>query len=259
MTILLEVKNRTKMFKDSKSRVIRTGVFLLEKLWNTSMSIKKFVLDPEYRSIHHLQLFYSRAVHQTTPFTYMDRYPEIFSACHTYLKDKPDVKILSYGCSTGEEVLTLRKYFPNAEIYGADINKHSLLKCKNLKTDNKIKFIYSSTKNIQSHGPFDAIFCMAVFQRKPHFIAAKGIKSLKEIYPFEKFENEVFNLDKSVKNSGLLIIHFSQYSLKDTKISQNYIALGNYNQDNYQNPVFDKASNIRSSEHSQKSIFIKNE
>ncbi|WP_237663073.1 methyltransferase domain-containing protein [Sutcliffiella horikoshii] len=259
MAIILEVKNRTKMYKGSKSRVIRTSVFLLEKLWNTSVFIKKFALDPEYRSIHHLQLFNSRAVHQTTPFTYMDRYPEIFSACHTFLKDKENVKILSYGCSTGEEVLTLRKYFPNAEIIGADINKHSLLKCNNLKTDNKIKFIYSSTKNIQSHGPFDAIFCMAVFQRKPHFIAAKGIKSLKKIYPFEKFENEVSKLDKHVKPSGLLVIHFSQYSLEDTKVSQNYKALGDYNQDSYQNPVFDKISNIRSGQHSQKSIFIKNE
>lgn len=52
----------------------------------------------------------------------MDRYP----ACKNYFNGKQDLKILSYGCSTGEEVLTLRRYFPTAQIIGTDIKNIAL-------------------------------------------------------------------------------------------------------------------------------------
>lgn len=41
----------------------------------------------------------------------MDRYPVTFSACRDYFKDINNIKILSYGCSTGEEVLNFTKIF----------------------------------------------------------------------------------------------------------------------------------------------------
>ncbi len=95
-------------------------------------------VDKDFRSILLLQLLNSKNVHQTTSLTYMDRYPTIFSACRYYFDGKQDLKILSYGCSTGEEVLTLRRYFPNAHIIGADINKHSLARCRKLPVDEKL-------------------------------------------------------------------------------------------------------------------------
>ena len=45
--------------------------------------------------------------------------------------------------------------------------------------------------------------CMAVLQRQPHYIEEKGINSLKKIYPFEKFEQQIVELDKSIKPQGL--------------------------------------------------------
>ena len=90
--------------------------------------------------------------------------PTIFSACRDYFDGKQDLKILSYGCSTGEEVLTLRQYFPNAHIIGADINKHSLAICRKLPVDEKITFIYSTPSEIQKYGPFRCNFlhgCLA--------------------------------------------------------------------------------------------------
>ena len=63
---------------------------------------------------------------------------KFFPLAGTILIARQDIKILSYGCSTGEEVLTLRNYFPNAHIIGAEINKHSLAKCRQLPVDEKI-------------------------------------------------------------------------------------------------------------------------
>jgi ubiquinone/menaquinone biosynthesis C-methylase UbiE len=187
----------------------------------------------------------------------MDRYPILFSACRDYFNGKQDLKILSYGCSTGEEVLTLRRYFPTAQIIGADINKKSLAKCRKLPVDEKINFVYSTIDEIKKYGPFDAIFCMAVLQRKPHDVAAKKITSLKSVYPFEKFEKQVNELDKLMNPRGLLTLHYTQYSLNDTNLATKYIDLGNYNQDDYKSPMFDKHSNIVNTPTSQNSIHIK--
>lgn len=40
---------------------------------------------------------------------------------------------------------------------------------------------------------------MAVLQRTPDTITSQGIISLKKIYPFEKFEQQIIELDGYVK------------------------------------------------------------
>lgn len=244
-------------YKSSKNPIIRFTVSTLSFCWNAIINVKRYFVDSQFRSTLLLQVFNFKNVHQTTPLTYMNRYPKIFTACREYFGDKKDLKILSFGCSTGEEVLTLRSYFPNAYIVGADINKRSITICKKLPVDDNITFVHSSYSEIQKHGPFDAVFCMAVLQRKPHYIVAKGISSLKKIYPFEKFEKQVIELDELIKEQGLLTVHFTQYSLRDTSVAFKYEALGNYNQNDYRSPVFDKNSRLIKNPLPQNSIFIK--
>ncbi|WP_338449823.1 methyltransferase domain-containing protein [Niallia oryzisoli] len=257
MLIIGTAKQTVKRHQSSKNIIIRSGISGFYQLWNTVQTLRRVCVDKEFRSILLLQLLNSKNVHQTTPLTFMNRYPEIFSACRDYFGDKQDIKILSYGCSTGEEVLTLRQYFPNAQIVGAEINKNSLAICRNLKVDEKIKFIHSTSQEIEKYGPFDAIFCMAVLQRKPHYIKAKGVTSLKKIYPFEKFEQQIVELDHLVNPQGLMVVHFTQYSVVDTKVASKYEPLGDFNQDDYESPVFDRNSNLVINPSSQKSIFVK--
>ena len=255
--IIGTAKQTVKEDRSSKNPIIRLGVSIFYVLWNTAKTVTRVCVDTDFRSILFLQLLNSKNVHQTTSLTYMDRYPTIFSACRDYFNGTKNLKILSYGCSTGEEVLTLRRYFPNANIIGADINKHSLAICRKLPVDEKITFIYSSLKEIQKHGPYDAIFCMAVLQRKPHYIAAKGIISLKKVYPFEKFEQQIVEFDELVNPHGLIVIHFTQYSFGDTSVASKYEALGDYNQNDYLSPVFDKNSNLVKNPVPLNNIFIK--
>jgi SAM-dependent methyltransferase len=254
---LENAKQTIQEYRSSKNPIIKTGVSCLLGVYKSIHFMKRVCVDSNFRSVVLLQLLNSKNVHQTTPLTYMDRYPKIFSACRDYFDSKQDLKILSYGCSTGEEVLSLRKYFPTARIIGAEINKQSLAKCRKLPVDENIKFVYSSISEINKHGPYDAIFCMAVLQRKPHDIAAKKITSLKTIYPFEKFEKQVNELDKLVNPGGLLILHYTQYSIGDTYVATKYRAFGNYNQDDYKSPMFDKHSNIVHHSNSHNSIHMK--
>lgn len=257
MQIIGIAKQRVKKHRSSKNPTIRLWISILDVLWNAARTVIRICVDRDFRSILFLQLLNSKNVHQTTSLTYMDRYPTIFSACRDYFGGKQDLRILSYGCSTGEEVLTLRQYFPTAHIVGTDINKSSLAKCRNLPVDEKITFVYSTPSEIKKHGHFDIIFCMAVLQRKPHYIAEKGISNLKKIYPFEKFERQIIELDELINPQGLLVVHFTQYSLWDTIVASKYQALGDYNQNDYLSPVFDKNSNLVKNPPSQNSIFIK--
>ncbi|MEH7380065.1 methyltransferase domain-containing protein [Bacillus sp. JJ1533] len=259
MNIIGIAMQKVKRYKSSGNSVIRLFTFKLLFVWKMLKNTRRFFTDTEFRSILLLQIFSSKSVHQTTPLTYMDRYPKIFSACRDYFGNKQDLKILSFGCSTGEEVLTLRRYFPNAQIVGADINKHSLDICRMLPMDDKITFVHSYFSEIKKHGDFDAIFCMAVLQRKPHYIASQGITSLKNIYPFEKFEKQIRELDELVKEQGLLVVHYTQYSLFDTSVASKYEALGHYCQDDYHSPVFDRDSNLAKNRSPQNSIYIKSQ
>ena len=250
-------KNLIRKGRISRNPIIRLSIKSLDIVRSIPYTIKRIITDKEFRAIFWMKTFKSKRVQQTTPLTCMNRYPVIFSACKDYLKDKENINILSYGCSTGEEVVTLREYFNNATIIGAEINSHSLEVCRSRNLDNKIKFIVSKESEISKHGKYDAVFCMAVLQRTPDTITSQGITSLKKIYPFEKFEKQIIELDRYVKKGGLLIIHFSQYYFEDTVVSKKYKALGNYNQDDYTSSIFDKNSNLIEEPYSRKSIFIK--
>lgn len=244
------IKNLVRNKYNSRNIIVR---YIIRSLY----LVKKVITDKEFRGIFSMKILRNKSVHQTTPFTYMDRYPVIFSACRDYFRDINNIKVLSYGCSTGEEVLTLRKYFKDANIVGAEINKNSLDICRSLKVDDKITFINSNKKEIGRYGKYDLIFCMAVLQRTPETITKQGIKSLKKIYPFEKFEKQIIELDKQLNKGGLMVIHFSQYSFDDVNISSKYKALGNYNQDDYNSAIFDRNSNLITEPTSRRSIFVK--
>ena len=58
--------------------------------------------------------------HQIPNTTALNRYPEIFACAANAAPDTR--RILSFGCSTGEECVTLASYFPAAQIVGTDIN-----------------------------------------------------------------------------------------------------------------------------------------
>jgi len=201
--------------------------------------------------------FRPRAVHQTTTRTWLDRYPEIFRACRDYLGHQQELRILSFGCSTGEEVVTLRNYFPTDWITGAEINPRSLAICRSLPVDDRTSFIYSTREAVRARGPYDAIFCMAVLQRTPHAIESAGLTSLKDIYPFERFEQQVSELDAILKPGGLLVIHHTQYRLGDSSLGARYSPLDVSGLPEDRGPVFDRESALLVEGKRAGSIFVK--
>jgi SAM-dependent methyltransferase len=256
MTLLSSLKQTLRTHRQSGSPVVRYGIGATYAARDFTRACRSFITNDKYRSTTLLVWFKPRQVHQTTVLTWMDRYPKIFSACRDFFGGDAEIRILSFGCSSGEEVLTLRRYFPRAFITGADINPRNLALCRKHEVDDRIVFVSSDRGRIQPHGPFDLILCMAVLQRTPHAVEEQRLTSLKAIYPFEKFDRQVSELDSHLKTGGLLVIHHTQYLVADTSVAAAYDALEGIERVN-DGPKFDRNSDLVTSDVAIASVFRK--
>jgi hypothetical protein len=257
MSRTLRLRRALRASRQSRNPLVRAAAGVLFAARETLRSAQAFLTDATYRSVALVRWFRPRALHQTTVITWMDRYPQIFGACRDYFGQRQDLKVLSFGCSTGEEVVTLRTYFASAWIVGAEINRRSLAVCRARSVDERTSFVYSTRSAIQAHGPFDAIFCMAVLQRTPHKVEGEGIASLKDIYPFEKFEQQVSELDAMLRPGGLLIVHHTQYRLRDTGVGSRYTPLTTPDLPADRLPLFDRNSVLIPAGGREASVFVK--
>ncbi len=158
--------------------------------------------------------------HQLTSTTAEDRYPELFGEVVRLSTNSQFVsKILSYGCSTGEECFTLKKYFPSATIIGVDINKSNLRKAEQKNSSEGIYFRFSNDENIVSGGKYQIIFCLSVLCR---WEDTKFVKNCASIYPFEKFESSVEFLSNQLDVGGLLVVYNSNFRFEDTLSSKKF-------------------------------------
>jgi SAM-dependent methyltransferase len=149
-------------------------------------------------------------------WTWSDRYPELFAFVAQHIGTNVG-RVLSFGCSTGEEVFTLRKYFPDAEIKGIDVNILNIAKCRARLTanpDDRIQFERTSDCESQPKDHFDAIFCMAVLRDLR--LDGKSPSSSTAIFEFAEFERVVRSMFQCLKPGGLLIVAMSNFRVGDT-------------------------------------------
>lgn len=155
------------------------------------------------------------ALHQDATMTWLDRYPRLFTAAQQALGRDGTHRVLSFGCSSGEEVMSLRRYFPDATIVGAEINAAQLAACARLPSDPNAHFIRSTREGIAARGPYDAVFCMAVLQRRAHVVERRGLRTIARHYPFAHFAEEVRFLARQLRPGGLLVADHCQYRIED--------------------------------------------
>ena len=177
--------------------------------------LRALILDPRARSEVLTRLRFGSRVHQDVSLSLHDRYPRLFDAARTLLTDRPRPRILSYGCAAGEEVTSLRSYFPDAMLVGAEINPALLRFCRKLPHDPNRTFIESRPDLIAAHGPYEAIFAMAVFTRRPHEVEERGLRDISTYYPFALFAADLRFLAEQLVPGGLLIVEHAQYLVED--------------------------------------------
>lgn len=154
-------------------------------------------------------------IHQLSAATSFDRYPSLFSALAGVSKP---ARILSFGCSTGEECASIRKYWPEAEIVGVDINDQSLRLART-----RYAFAdFHHAEALPDLAPFDIVFAMSVLCRHRD---AKDKDDISEVYPFAMFEEAVSSIAGKVAPGGFLVVFNSNYRFEDTKESAEFTPL----------------------------------
>lgn len=119
----------------------------------------------ESRNTALLLLWRPKGLYQPNGTTFDDRYPEISNFVREQIGDGVNVRILSIGCSTGEEVFSARRYFSQPTIAGLDINPFNIAVCnfRLLKSgDRRIKYSVARSTAAQAIASYDAIFAMSV-------------------------------------------------------------------------------------------------
>ena len=219
MKLLSEYINKIQRFKNSENWFLRQ--FYVINI--SGLNSLRFIFKSSFREQVISRILYRKHFHQVSHYTETDRYPDLFSICRDYFRDRPAPKILSFGCSTGEEVFSLGEYMPEATIVGTDISRWCIKQCKEKDPDKRYLFIHVLSKEFQSQKHFDAIFCLAVFQHPENRSNPNNEYSSK--YSFNQFEEQLMMLDTKLKNGGLLIIDQCDFNFFETGLASKYFPL----------------------------------
>ncbi|MDT0508008.1 class I SAM-dependent methyltransferase [Novosphingobium sp. MMS21-SN21R] len=203
---------------------LRAGLRAVPPIRTAVRSLRDFA-NRESRALVRMYRRHGDQVLQPYPTTFEDRYPAVFGALASRLSHISEPLILSYGCSDGSEVRSLRRWFPHAKIVGLDPNALMIAKARDhlsLHPDPGISYVEASSPNSLGDVQFDAILAMAVFR---HGELERTLPaSCATILPFDRFARAVEALDRHLKPGGWLSVWNAHFRFADTQTAQNYDA-----------------------------------
>lgn len=146
---------------------------------------------------------------QFSNYTEFDRTPAIFKTVRDFF---PKLKILSFGCSSGEEVRCLKSiYFRDAIVHGIDINRQLIEENISKNRDKEVSYYHDFDKLSDD---YDIIFCMSVLCRWPEN---------QFTYKFCDFEETLEKLDLKLKVGGYIVVYNGQFPFEETRVARRYI------------------------------------
>jgi SAM-dependent methyltransferase len=161
-------------------------------------------------------------VFQISGNTAENRFPAIFEFIRDELSDRPALRLLSFGCSTGEEVFTLRRYFPTASIDGIDVNPYRIRTCcRRLRErggDAGIHFRAAASTRHLPGASYDAIFCLSVLR---HGGLSDGRAArCDHLIEFASAERVVEDFIRCLKPGGFLAMVNSNFRVADMTVAE---------------------------------------
>jgi SAM-dependent methyltransferase len=160
---------------------------------------------------------------QAYSHTLPDRYPWLFEFAKANIRDSAGAHVLSFGCSHGEEVFTLRKYFPTAFIKGIDIEPSNVSRCgarARSKDASGITFAVAANTQAEPAEYYDAIFCLAVLCLGD--LTVSGARRSDPYLYFNDFERMVTDFSRCLRPGGILLLHTTNFRFGDTAVSRNF-------------------------------------
>jgi SAM-dependent methyltransferase len=156
-------------------------------------------------------------------YTRPDRYPWLFGFAAARLGSRHDTRILSFGCSRGDEVFSLRRYFPDAAIKGIDVNPRKIARCvARARAANaaNVTFQVAATPADEPTAFYDAIFCLAVLCNGD--LTTSGAQSCDPVLQFDRFNRIIGDFARCLKPGGLLILHTTNFRFCDTTVAADF-------------------------------------
>lgn len=177
-------------------------------------------LIPHHREIHRLRRAEAGQLLQPFPTTGEDRYPELFDALAARLEGVAAPRILSFGCSSGEEVRALRQRMPGALIIGLDLNQRMIAKARAADPDHAADYRCAGAPLPDEQ--FDAVLALAVFRHGD--LEFEQPDSCTRVLPFARFAAGLEMLDRHLVPGGWLALYNQQFRLSDAAIAAHYLA-----------------------------------
>jgi SAM-dependent methyltransferase len=147
--------------------------------------------------------------------TLPDRYPWLFDFATAALEGVEAPRLLSFGCSRGEEAFSLRRRLPGAVIKGIDIDPRNIALAKAAATgDDRLTFEAAAHVRGEPDGRYDAVFCLAVLCHGDLTVTRAGRSQ--PLLRFVDFERTVLDLARCLKPGGLLFLHTTNFRFCDT-------------------------------------------
>lgn len=144
---------------------------------------------------------------QTSGNTRIDRYPGMFEVLRSLVPDTDSMTIVSFGCSTGEELITISKRYHHAKIIGIEIEpKRQQVAVKRVSTIPNISVVGPEQFQCKA----DAILALSVLCQFP---------SDRPI-PFSDFDITLNSLVSNLKDGGYLFALNTNYHVTDSTASR---------------------------------------
>jgi SAM-dependent methyltransferase len=186
----------------------------------------RMIAKPQFRYNQLMQRGLVPSGFQPNSSTWEDRYPRIFDFVQSLVQPGAPVRILSFGCSTGEEVFTLRRRFPAATVRGLDINPANIRACRRRQrryADRAVSFARASSTRREPPSSYDMIFCMAVLRDSR--LTERRADDCRPLLNFDDFASAIGDFHRRLKPGGLLVIRHSNFRLCDTPYSDQFEVL----------------------------------
>lgn len=164
---------------------------------------------------------------QPATVTRMDRHPALFALLAAELAahppDRPAARLLSFGCSTGEEAFTLAGYLPHAAIDAIDANPACIAQARRAAAKDgstRIRFACADAPDALADAPYDAVLCLSVLRHGDLDAQAPGYSTA--FLPFARFAAAVEALDRVLRPGGLLVLWGCNFRFADTDVATRY-------------------------------------
>ncbi len=162
------------------------------------------------------------------PYTHTlpNRYPWLFKFAAANLTNTDACRLLSFGCSRGDEVFALRDYFPAADIKGIDIAPDNIAICRTRALDGDIagvRFAVASNTGAEPSAYYDGIFCLAVLCHGD--LSTYGAQRCDPLIRFEEFSRIVGDFGRCLKPGGLLLLLTTNFRFCDTEAARSFVVV----------------------------------